>query len=142
MNELLANNPGWEFQIGHEYVGSSSFKSEWPDFEIIAQYQPTPGRRDIRYAIYARQLPSSLRATPSSAHSNGWVSIKDSRCLPDFDVPVLLNDLRIAQRKRIQVPNETKAWSWKILAQQPDNDRTSPITHSPITHWLVIPKLK
>lgn len=56
LNELLANNWGWEFQIGLLHVGSPFFKSEYPDYEIVAEYRPIVRDRKHRYAIYAKCL--------------------------------------------------------------------------------------
>ena len=56
INELCANNWGWEFRIGTLHVGSSSFRSEFPDYEIVAEYRPYIKDRSSRYAVYARCL--------------------------------------------------------------------------------------
>jgi hypothetical protein len=56
INELIADNWGWEFVIGVKHIGSSDFKNEFPEFEIIAEYRPSARDRKSRYAVYGRQL--------------------------------------------------------------------------------------
>ena len=56
LNELMASNWGWEFKIGLSHVGSSFFKSEYPDYEIVAEYRPIVRDRKHRFAIYAKCL--------------------------------------------------------------------------------------
>ncbi len=56
LNELMATNWGWEFKIGLHHIGSSFFRSEYPDYEIVAEYRPIVLDRKHRYAIYAKCL--------------------------------------------------------------------------------------
>ena len=56
INQLTADNWGWEFVIGVKHLGAPDFKNEFPEFEIIAEYRPSARDRKSRYAIYARQL--------------------------------------------------------------------------------------
>jgi hypothetical protein len=56
LNQLLADNWGWEFKIGLLHVGSPFFKSEYPEYEIVAEYRPIVRDRKRRYAIYAKCL--------------------------------------------------------------------------------------
>jgi len=41
INELTADNWGWEFAIGVKHIGTADFKNEFPEFEIIAEYRPS-----------------------------------------------------------------------------------------------------
>jgi hypothetical protein len=56
LNELLADNWGWEFAIGNKRLGDPDFKNELPEFEIIAEYRPSLYDRKRRFAIYGRKL--------------------------------------------------------------------------------------
>ena len=56
LNELLATNWGWDFKIGLCHVGSPFFQSEYPEYEIVAEYRPVVRDRKRRYAIYAKCL--------------------------------------------------------------------------------------
>lgn len=56
LNEIMATNWGWEFKIGLLHVGSPFFKSEYPEYEIVAEYRPIVRDRKHRYAIYAKCL--------------------------------------------------------------------------------------
>ena len=56
INELMATNWGWEFKIGLCHVGSPFFQSEYPEYEIVAEYRPVVRDRKRRYAIYAKCL--------------------------------------------------------------------------------------
>lgn len=56
LNELMANNWGWKFKIGLCHVGSPFFQSEYPEYEIVAEYRPVVRDRKRRYAIYAKCL--------------------------------------------------------------------------------------
>lgn len=52
--------PFYEFRIGERHVGSNDFKHEYGSFEIVAEYRPTTTDRKNRYAVYARELTSTL----------------------------------------------------------------------------------
>ncbi len=56
LNELMATNWGWDFKIGLCHVGSPLFQSEYPEYEIVAEYRPIVRDRKRRYAIYAKCL--------------------------------------------------------------------------------------
>lgn len=56
LNHLLSINWGWEFKIGFCHVGTPFFRSEYPDYEIVAEYRPVIRDRKRRYAIYAKCL--------------------------------------------------------------------------------------
>jgi hypothetical protein len=56
LNQLTADNMGWEFKIGVLHVGSPFFRSEYPEYEIVAEYRPVIKDRKRRYAIYAKCL--------------------------------------------------------------------------------------
>lgn len=56
LNELLSKNWGWEFKIGLLHVGSPFFQSEYPEYEIVAEYRPVVRDRKRRYAVYAKCL--------------------------------------------------------------------------------------
>lgn len=56
INQLSADNVGWEFAIGVKPLRDPEFKSEFPEFEIIAEYWPSFRERKSRYAIYAKQF--------------------------------------------------------------------------------------
>jgi len=56
LSELLSKNWGWEFKIGLNHVGSPFFQSEFPEYEIVAEYRPIVRDRKSRYAIYAKCL--------------------------------------------------------------------------------------
>jgi hypothetical protein len=135
MNELLATNPGWEFEIGSEYVGRSEFKSEFPDFEIVSQYRPSSKSRAIRYAIYARPL-SQPRAIIQPA--SPWVKITQGSPLPPYNVPVLVNGRRIAHR--VSTPNRKDGWTWELSysLQGVFFSKFLTKTDEP-THWMPLP---
>lgn len=56
LNVLHLNNVGWEFKIGTKPVGSSGFRSELPDWEIVSEFRPHHSERVNRYAVYARKV--------------------------------------------------------------------------------------
>jgi len=56
VGELTRDNWGWEFVIGVKHLGAPDFKSEFPEFDIIAEYRPSARDRKSRYAVYGRQL--------------------------------------------------------------------------------------
>lgn len=56
LNQLFADNWGWEFKIGVLHVGSPFFQTEYPEYEIVAEYRPVIRDRKRRYAIYAKCL--------------------------------------------------------------------------------------
>lgn len=46
--------PDWEWHLGRRRLGDPHFRSEYPEFELVSQWQPLHGRRAERYAVYAR----------------------------------------------------------------------------------------
>lgn len=135
MNELLATNPGWEFEIGSEYVGRAEFKSEWPDFEIVSQYRPSSKNRHIRYAIYARALPQPRTII---APASPWVKITQGGPLPMFNTPVLVNGRRIAHRTKAH--GRDSGWAWELSYSLQGTFFSKLLTGADEpTHWMPLP---
>jgi len=44
----------WDWRIGKRRLGDPNFRHEHPQFEIVSQLQPMHGKRDQRFAVYAR----------------------------------------------------------------------------------------
>lgn len=45
----------WDWEIGRRRLGDAHFRSEYPEHEIVSQWQPVHGIRAQRYAVYARR---------------------------------------------------------------------------------------
>lgn len=55
LKHLNDYHPHFEWHIGRRRFGDPHFRSEHPAAEIVSFWQPLHGKRDEKYAIYARR---------------------------------------------------------------------------------------